>query len=369
MTITSRTSDATVDKVDARAYTVPTDAPESDGTLEWLSTTVVVVEASGAGHTGIGYTYTAAAAARVIDEMLASAISGVAVLDTRRAWSLMGAAVRNVGSGGLVAAAISAVDAALWDLKARCLDVSLVDLLGATRDGVPVYGSGGFTSYDDGRLAEQLAGWAHHGMGQVKIKVGRDPRQDERRMAVARDAIGPDVMLYVDANGGYQRAEALWWAERFGEAGVRWLEEPVSSDDLEGLRQVRDRAPAGLDITAGEYGDGLDVFKRMLDAGAVDVLQIDATRCGGITGFLDAAVLARAHGIQVSAHCAPTLHLAPCCAVPELRHIEWFWDHTRLEPMLFDGVPEPVNGVLRADRDRPGMGIELKGTDAERFAV
>jgi L-alanine-DL-glutamate epimerase-like enolase superfamily enzyme len=173
----------------------------------------------------------------------------------------------------------------------------------------------------------------------------------------------------VDANGAYSRKQALKFAERFAELGVSWFEEPVSADDLEGLRLLRDRAPAGMDIAAGEYGFDLWYFRRMLEAGAVDVLQADATRCAGITGFLQAATLCQARGLELSAHCAPALHVHPCCAIQPLRHLEYFHDHVRIEHQVFDGALTPVDGALYPDLSRPGLGLEFKRADAARFQV
>jgi L-alanine-DL-glutamate epimerase-like enolase superfamily enzyme len=264
--------------------------------------------------------------------------------------------------------AIAAVDNALWDLKARLLDVALASLLGRARDAIPAYGSGGFTSYDDGRLRDQLAGWIAEGIRMVKMKVGRDPERDLARVRVARDAIG-DAALFVDANGGYTRKQALRFADEFAALGVRWFEEPVSSNDLEGLRLVRDRAPAGMDVTAGEYGYDLGYFRRMLAAGAVDVLQADATRCGGASEFLRVDALCEAFELPLSAHTAPNLHAHLCCAAGKAVHVEWFHDHARIERMLFDGALEPEDGMLRPDLARPGMGLELREADAERYAL
>jgi L-alanine-DL-glutamate epimerase-like enolase superfamily enzyme len=201
------------------------------------------------------------------------------------------------------------------------------------------------------------------------MKVGRQPDEDLRRVRCAREAIGPDAALFVDANGAYDRKQALAFAAAFAESGATWFEEPVSSDDLEGLRLLRDRAPSGLDIAAGEYGYDLFYFRRMLAAGAVDVLQADATRCGGITGFLRAAALADAWGLPLSAHTAPGVHLHPACAAPRLCHVEYFHDHVRIERMLFDGAVTPVDGALHPDLSRPGLGLELKTRDADRFLV
>ncbi len=264
---------------------------------------------------------------------------------------------------------ISAVDTALWDLKGKILDVPLVTLLGAIRDQAAVYGSGGFTSYSITRLKEQLGGWVASGITRVKMKIGTNPKDDLDRVKAARDAIGSGAELFVDANGAYSRKRSLAMADRFSELGVTWFEEPVSSDDLEGLRLIRDRGPAGMEIAAGEYGYAPPYFRRMIDAGAVDVLQADATRCGGVTGFLRVASLCESACLDLSAHCAPSLHVSIGCASTRFRHLEYFHDHERIEHMLFDGAPTPINGALRPDLTRPGLGLEFKQRDAARFAL
>ncbi len=358
-----------IDGLSVAAYTIATDAPESDGTLEWDSTTIVVVEARSGDTKGIGYTYEHEAAALVIEDKLETIVVGRSALDVQAAFHAMWHEIRNLGRPGLVSCAMSAVDTALWDLKARLLDVPLCRLLGMRREAAPIYGSGGFTSYSIDRLREQLGGWAEMGIPRVKMKVGREPLRDPERVRAARDAIGPDVALFVDANGAYSRKQALYWAERYAETDVRWLEEPVSSDDLEGLRLLRDNGPAHMDIAAGEYGYDVFYFRRMLDAGAVDALQADATRCGGFTGFLKAAALCDARSMPFSAHTAPMLHTHVACCAPRLEHLEYFHDHARIEHMLFDGAPAPRDGAVAPDLSRPGMGFELKRQDAEHFRV
>jgi L-alanine-DL-glutamate epimerase-like enolase superfamily enzyme len=358
-----------IDQIDAREYTVPTDFPESDGTLEWDATTLVVVHAFGGGEVGLGYTYADFATGTLIRKLLAKVVHGQDAMSPVANWNAMVRRIRNLGRPGIASMAISAVDVALWDLKARLLNVPLVSLLGMVRKSVPIYGSGGFTSYSDGQLRNQLAGWVEQGIRRVKIKIGRDAKADLRRVRVAREAIGEFAKLFVDANGAYSRKQALAQAEKFADVGVSWFEEPVSSDDLEGLRLLRDRAPAGMDIAAGEYGYDSWYFRRMLEAGAVDVLQADATRCGGITGFLEASALCEAHHLPLSAHTAPAIHTHLGCATRPLRHLEYFHDHVRIEKMFFDGIGWPKNGELSPDLSRPGMGVEFKQIDAERFAA
>ncbi len=356
-----------IERVTAAAYVVPTDAPESDGTFAWDSTTIVVVEAVAGGRAGIGYTYADQAAASFACGPLARAVRGMDCLDIPAAWTAMTIALRNNGRPGIASTALSAVDAAIWDLKGKLLGVSVSTLLGQAREGVRAYGSGGFTSYTIDRLQEQLAGWVGDGLARVKMKIGRCPSEDIERVAAARAAIGPEAELFVDANGAYSRKQALAQAERFQQQRVSWFEEPVSSDDLEGLALLVDRAPAGMAIAAGEYGYDAYYFRCMLQARAVDVLQADATRCGGITGFLKACALAEAWNTPLSAHTAPSLHVHVCSAVPGVAHIEYFHDHSRIESMFFDGAARPVGGVLRPDRGRPGLGIEFKRADAEPF--
>ncbi|MDQ0994353.1 enolase C-terminal domain-like protein [Streptomyces sp. V3I7] len=364
-------TDPTVTALGAAAYTVPTDAPEADGTLGWDETTLVLVTAASDGVTGIGWTYGSPATADVVTRHLAGVVEG------RRAWDVpamneaMSRAVRNTGRPGLVAGAVSAVDIALWDLKARLLGLPLVRLLGACSCEVPVYGSGGFTTYDDERLERQLRGWTQdEGIPRVKIKIGEswgaDERRDLERVARARAAIGDDAELYVDANGAYGRGQAVRVGRRLAEHEVTWFEEPVSSDDLTGLAQTRAALP--MDVTAGEYGYTLAYFGHMVGEQAVDCLQADVTRCGGITVWLRAAALAESAGLAVSGHCAPHVHAHAAAAVPNLRHLEWFHDHVRVERLLFTGALDPRGGTIRPGADASaGHGLDLRTARAEEY--
>jgi L-alanine-DL-glutamate epimerase-like enolase superfamily enzyme len=361
--------DAVVGHVDVHAFVVPTDGPEADGTIDWDSTTILIVEAEADGVRGLGYSYTDRSAADLTARTLAPIVVGRNACDGEACYDAMRRGVRNIGRDGLAASAISAVDIALWDLKARLLRVPLVTLLGAARDAIEIYGSGGFTSYTDAQIERQLGGWAADGFRAVKMKVGRDAAADRHRVRLARAAIGDAVGLMVDANGAYDRKQALAQADAFARFGVCWFEEPVSSDDLEGLRLIRDRAPSAMDVAAGEYGYDPQYFRRMLAHGAVDVLQADATRCGGVTGFLRANALCDAWCLPLSAHTAPALHAHLCCAASRARNLEYFHDHARIERLLFDGATTPQSGVLRPDLSRPGLGLALKRREAERFAA
>jgi len=354
----------------ASAYTVPTDRPEADGTLAWDSTTLVLVEASAEDRTGLGWTYGPAQVAGVATDLLGPAVTDVDPRQVPAAQLAMQRALRNAGRPGVAGLALSAVDCALWDLKARLVDVSLTDLLGRCRDAVPVYGSGGFTTYDDEEQDRQLRGWTEEqGIPRVKIKIGEscgsEERRDLARVRAARRSVGDGVELYVDANGAYSRKQAVRVGAALDACGVTWFEEPVSSDDLAGLALVRDRLQA--DVAAGEYGYDLAYFARL--APSVDCLQVDVTRCGGISELLRVAALAAGHGLSVSTHCAPQAHLAVAAAVPNLRHAEWFHDHVRIEALAFDGARLATGGAVRLGSGSPGNGLTVRRRDLEPYRV
>jgi len=358
-----------IERLSVESYTIPTDQRESDGTYEWDHTTIVIVTVEAGGQKGIGYTYADTETGELIDRILQKVIKGMDALSPRAIYMAMWRNVRNLGRPGICSMAISAVDCAVWDLKARLLGLPLVSLLGQVRSGAIVYGSGGFTSYSDDKLAKQLSGWVEQGIRSVKMKIGRDPHRDIDRVRIAREGIGDGPGLYVDANGAYTAKEALALADEFSKMDVCWFEEPVSSDDLSGLRLIRDRAPAGMDIAAGEYGYDIFYFNRMLSAGAVDVLQADITRCGGVTGYLEIAALCQAFNLPISGHTAPAQHTSVACAIPMFKNLEYFHDHVRIEKMLLDGLPALVDGELRPDHSRSGNGLVLKHADAEKFAA
>lgn len=369
-----------IHRAEVVAFNIPTENPESDGTAEWSSTTLVLVRLQAQGCCGLGYTYAHECCCPFIRKTLFPLLDGKSLFATAALWNEMNVAVRNFGRDGVVSAAIAAVEMALWDLKARALALPLAKLLGVVREQIPVYGSGGFTSYSETHLSHQLAQWISEGITMVKMKIGRDPDADAGRVAAARRAIGDSAQLFVDANGAYSVKQALRLAAAFSEQNVRWFEEPVSSNNLAGLRFIREHTPllsvfhigrhdSDMEIAAGEYNYDLRQARTMLQAQAVDVLQVDATRCG-ITGFLQMAELCEAFEMPLSAHTAPALHAQLCCAARRARHVEYFFDHVRIEQMLFDGPTiRHQSGWLRPDLSRPGFGLEFKARDAEKFKL
>lgn len=369
MTAAAARCQARIDALDVRVYAVPTQSHESDGTLEWDATTLVYLELYAGGRCGIGFTYADVATAKLIETSLRDTLVGGDAMQIGACRAAMLEKTRNLGYAGITAMALSAVDVALWDLKGKLLGVPCFTLFGAVRERVPVYGSGGFTSYSIEQLRDQLHDWVEAGIPRVKMKVGRDLAADPERVAQAREAIGPQAELFVDANGAYDPQQALGLARRYAEQAVTWFEEPVFREDYEGTRFVRERIPAGMEVSSGEYGYATYDFARMLAAGCVDVLQADATRCGGFSGLFAVDGLCRSANVPLSTHCAPYVHLHAALACKQLRHSEYFFDHVRIERMLFDGAADPVDGAIAPDPDRPGIGLELRRADAEKFAV
>ena len=351
------------------AYTIPTVTPEADGTADWDSTTVVVVEITAADKSGLGFSYASGAAPKVAQQLIDKIVLGRDPTDIPSIHHAMDRLARNWGRPGLVSNAIAAVDIALWDLKSKLLGQSLLTLLGRARDRITTYGSGGFTSYTEEQLVEQLTGWADQGFRAVKMKIGRDADLDVLRVAAVRRALGSRTEIYVDANGAYDRKQALKSSRFFDEFGVTWFEEPVTSDDRAGLHFMVERAPAAVRIAAGEYIYVLDDARLMVKAHAVDVLQVDVTRCGGITNFLKIGDLAEIYHLPLSAHTAPSIHATLCCALTPAINVEYFYDHERIEAMLFDGAVRAHNGFLQPDDSKPGLGLELKREDGRQFQI
>ena len=358
-----------ISNVEILVYKFPTKSPEADGTIAWNSTTMVLTRVSAGGQSGIGYTYASEAAAMVIQNDLKQCIIGKNALDIPEMNFSMISAIRNNGNCGIAMMAVSSVDNALWDLKAKILQLTLCRLIGMERDKMLVYGSGGFTSYTDGQLTKQLSGWVSEGIQFVKMKIGTHFSKDPQRIAVARKAIGNEAGLFVDANGAYTTRQALMLEEKCRKYRVDWFEEPVTSDNLDGLRFIREHSDANTNIAAGEYGYNLIYFKKMLQAKAVDILQADATRCGGITNYLKAGAIAHSWQIPFSSHCAPSLHLHPSLSLPSFYIAEYFFDHVRIEKMAFDGFNEPVKGCMKPDLSKPGFGLTLKEKDLKKFKI
>jgi L-alanine-DL-glutamate epimerase-like enolase superfamily enzyme len=361
--------DTSIKGFEIRTYKIPTSTLEADGTLQWNSTVLLCIWVTALDCKGFGYTYADKATAFVAQDLLKEVVQREDSLCVELIWNNMYHHIRNLGRSGITSMAISAIDIALWDLKSKILQTPLVELFGSIRKTVSVYGSGGFTNYSKVELQSQLSEWARDGMKFVKMKIGTHPEDDVKRVGWAREAIGENVELFVDANGAYNAKLACEKSFRFAELGVTWFEEPVIAEDFEGTKFVRQHSAKTMNIASGEYGYNLNYFKRLLSSQSVDFLQADVTRCGGYTGFKKVAALAEAFNIPLSSHCAPTAHLPLGCSITILKHLEYFHDHSRIESLLFEGCPIPKDGSLTCQGSQPGIGVELKFKDAEKFLI
>jgi L-alanine-DL-glutamate epimerase-like enolase superfamily enzyme len=365
----SGSSETAIGGTTVSAFKIPTEQPQTDGTAEWSSTTLVTVELTAGGRTSLGYSYADISAAHLCENLLRSVVIGHDAFAIPEIHLALDRFTRNMGRPGIASCAIAAIDNSLWDLKARLLELPLTTMLGKLRDKVPAYGSGGFTSFSEKQLVQQLTGWANDGLRSVKMKIGTHPEQDVPRVKAVQKALNGKAELFVDANGAYDRKQALTKAEEFADLGVTWFEEPVTADDRVGLHLLAEHAHTPLRIAAGEYTYVLDDARELIDSQAVDVLQADVTRCGGITNFMKIGHLAEICHVPYSAHTAPSIHTSICCALPSAYNIEYFADHYRIENMLFDGARKPINGNLEPDLTRPGLGIDLKRANADKFKV
>jgi L-alanine-DL-glutamate epimerase-like enolase superfamily enzyme len=360
-------SDLPVQRLDVSAFRVPT-SRYVNGSPASNETTVVIVEAEAGGVRGLGYVYADVETAKLIDSVLKRVILNKNAIQVVSAWGSMRNAIRTQAWPVAGSIAIAAVDTCLWDLKARLLRIPLVNLFGVARAEIPVYGATE-DQYPWPQLEVQLRDWAADGMPAVKILVGASPDEDLDIVEKASKIAGPNMQLFVDARGAYNSEQAIEKARAFRDLGVVWFEEPVPSNDLEGLRTLRQNKPARMDIAAGREGFDSAYFRKILENGAVDVLKVNATRCAGLTGFLQADSMCQGFKTELSSHAAPSLHAHLCCVAMNARNAEYLSEHARIEQMFFDGALRAGQGRLRPDLTRPGLGLELRVPDLERYRV
>jgi L-alanine-DL-glutamate epimerase-like enolase superfamily enzyme len=307
----------------------------------------------------------------VIERVLKPLLVGQDPLCIEKLWDDMFWRVRGYGRKGVAFCAISAVDIALWDLKAKLFGVPLYRLLGPYTDRVPIYGSGGWTSYSEAELVREQTGYVERGIPRVKMKVakdfGRSEREDIKRLAAVRKAVGDNVEIYVDANNGYYAKQAIGMARHLAEYDVKWFEEPVLADDISGLAAIA-RA-IDIPVATGEHEYTRYGFKSLIAEGGADIVQPDVGRVGGVTEWMKVAHLASAFNLPIAPHAVQLVHLHLACCIPNLKVVEYLGTAEEGDRIWYTEFPEQRDGYWSPYPDRPGLGLELSPEAVRRYAV
>lgn len=351
---------AKITGLSARLLTVPLPRPWGADVPEnhFIATTVTTND----GGVGSGFSWTPTIGPQAVLALLEHDIAPfVAGLPARaeEVWDALWARLHEAGGGGLTTIAMAGVDLALWDLAGRQAGCSVPDLLGRRRETVPVYGSGVNLHYSLEELVEQTQRWVDEGRRAVKVKVGKpDLREDAERIAAVREIIGADRALMIDANQRWDLPTTLRALDRLGEYGLHWLEEPLRADDLSAYRRLR--RSTSVPIALGENVHTIYRIRDFIEADAVDIIQPNIVRVGGITPFRRIVELARANSIAVAPHLLPELSGQLASTLAETAWVEAVDGATMAELGILAG-PSPVS-ITEAGMTvtgQPGLGLEL----------
>ncbi len=366
-----------ITSVQARTVSVPLDQVTSFSTRKVAARDYVLVSVRTAdGHEGQGFCYGGSRAgvlvAHAVRELFQPMLLGQSALRTEGLWQEMYQDSLLHGRAGSVMRALSIIDNALWDRNARAAGLPLAQYLGASAvDSVPAYASGGY--YLDGKtpdkLGQELAGYVELGFKAVKMKVGRfDPKQEEARIAAARDANGDDVLLMLDANNAWSDVPtALEYMRRYEAYNPYWIEEPFSPDEIDLHAELARRTP--ITVATGEIEAGRWRHQELLQKRAASILQTDAAVCGGISEFRRIAAMAAGHGVTLCPHWFHDLHVHLVAATPNARFVEYFSDDQVLN------FRRLVDTQLQFDQGRllvptaPGLGFRFDTRAVDQYAI
>jgi len=361
-------------------YNYPPGFEIRDAKYSLMHRECIIVEAQGDdGNIGLGEAITIpgppVSTSTVITQELAPRLIGQDPFDRERLWHEMYYGSYQHGRKGLLIIALSALDTAIWDLCARSLGLPLYKLLGGFRNRVPAYASGGFytTGDDAGKLESELRGYVQAGFRAVKIKIGRKSlREDIERLRVARQAVGADVTLMVDANRSYNLREAIAIGRELDRLGVYFFEEPCNPDDLEGYRRLGEKVDVA--IAAGENEYSPFGFRDLLDLAGVRVAQPDASWSGGITACLKIAAMCEARHVEVAPHTFTSIvnlaaHLHLLGAIPSGSWLEWDQNPNALRTELADFPLKLDHEGMVTIPEGPGLGLTLDPLAVAKYAI
>tara|TARA_B100000949_G_scaffold15701_1_gene12208 strand:- start:643 stop:1749 length:1107 start_codon:yes stop_codon:yes gene_type:complete len=320
---------------------------------------------------GLGMTYASPGVIDVIENSLKSELVGKDPLDIEQLWNDMYWKVRGYGRKGIAFCAISAIDIGLWDLKGKYVNLPLYKLLGAYTDSVPVYGSGGWTNFSEKELLEEMTRYVSDGIPRVKMKVGKDfgssEREDIERVAAVRKIVGDDVSIYIDANNGYYRKQAIYMAKEFEQFQVGWFEEPLIPDDIDGMAEIS--KATSIPIATGEHEYTKYGFRDLISRGGADIVQPDIGRVGGVTEWMKVAHLAHSFNLPVAPHALQLAHLHVACATPNLKVVEYMNVSLEGDKLWYVDFPKQKNGYWSPFHDKPGLGLELDHYSVVKYQI
>jgi len=364
---------AKIESISVASARVPLENVTSFATRTVSARDYGLVRVRAGGIEGIGFCYAGSSGgtlvAQAVEQLLAPILLGHDSLLVEGLWQRMFQETLLHGRAGSVMRAISILDCALWDLNARTVNLPLYKYLGAAvDDAVSAYASGGY--YLEGKtpkkLGEEMAAYVKAGFRAVKMKVGRlSPKEEEARVKAAREAIGPEVELMLDANNAWHDLPtAMRYMERFELYDPYWIEEPFFPDDID--NHARLAKLTRVTVATGEIGAGRWHFKEILDKGAAQILQTDALVCGGVTEWRKVAATAASYGVTVCPHWFHDLHAHLVAATPNARYVEFFPDDQVLNfRRLIDAQLKAKDGMLLLP-ETPGLGF---GFDEKALAL
>ncbi len=360
-----------IETVETELYHIPLCKPVVDaihGVQRDFSLIVVKITTDD-GATGMGYTYSVGqvggtSIATLIKDNLAPILIGEDPRRIEQLWSKMWWALHYVGRGGIAVFGLSAVDTALWDLKARLADEPLWRFLGGHDNKVEAYGGGIDFDMTIDQLLEQTQGFLDAGLRAIKIKIGRDSiTEDCERIAAVREFLGPGKKLMVDVNMKWSVEKALRAVRAFEKYDLHWIEEPTIPDDVEGNRRIEMEGP--IPVATGENLHSIYEFRQMIAEGGVSFPDADISNLGGITALMKVAHIAEAYNRKLTTHGIQEMHVNCLAAIPNasLLEIHAF----RIDDFLVHQL-EIKDGYAYAP-DRPGHGVEIDWEKIARHRV
>ena len=355
----------TVTTLRTDVYAIPNDRALDDATQSFHTLELVVVELeTDDGANGMGFTYTIGDGADAIERFVDRTLRPLVVDQTsgpRPAYESMRAGTTFVGREGISELAISAVDVALWDALGRRLGVPLYELLGGERTAIPAYETnGGWLHLEEPELVENAAECAEQGFAGMKMKIGRGHESDELRVRAVRETLPASIDLMVDGNCAFSVPTARRFASRVGDVDLAWFEEPIEKGDYVGMADLRGRM--NVPLATGENCYSPAQFGQLVRLDAVDVLQPDVCRVGGVTGWMRVAELAAAVGLPVSPHYVEPIHVHLAAATETVPYVE---HHSTVLDRVLETPLELDDGAFTPPTD-PGHGIRFDGIEEYR---